>query len=159
MSDNKIIKNDSKAYGYNYASLADMARQGVDIPQMTTKLVDGVEFVFYKQDNEWLQGARVIVGIDMKGMNPAQAYGAALTYARRYTVALANGLVTDDDDKIERHEPTTSKPIKPSQKQLDYIKNMAKISGMSDDEINEKLAKITTASLASATIKKMKEDK
>ena len=36
MTDKKIIKNASTGYGYHYASLADFARQDVNIPQMTT---------------------------------------------------------------------------------------------------------------------------
>ena len=34
-------------------------------------------------------------------MNAAQAYGSALTYARRYTVQLVKGVACDDDDKVE----------------------------------------------------------
>lgn len=109
MTDKKIIKNASTGYGYHYASLADFARQDVNIPQMTTKLIDGVEYVFYKDGEEWLQGARVIVEFESKGMNAAQAYGSALTYARRYTVALANGIATDDDDEVEKAKPVAGK--------------------------------------------------
>lgn len=106
---NKIIKNKSTGYGYHYASLADFARQNVNIPQMVTKIVDGLEYVFYKDGEEWLQGARVIVEFGGKNMNAAQAYGAALTYARRYTVALANGIATDDDDEVEKAKPIVNK--------------------------------------------------
>lgn len=111
MTEKKIIKNASTGHGYHYASLADFARQDVNIPQMTTRLVDGVEFVYYKDGDEWLQGARVIVEFESKGMsmNAAQAYGSALTYARRYTVALANGIATDDDDEVEKAKPIASK--------------------------------------------------
>lgn len=109
MTDKKIIKNASTGYGYHYASLADFARQDVNIPQMTTKLIDGIEYVFYKDGEEWLQGARVIVEFESKGMNAAQAYGSALTYARRYTVALAKGVATDDDDEVEKAKPVASK--------------------------------------------------
>ena len=34
-------------------------------------------------------------------MNEAQAYGSALTYARRYTVLTLLGIATDDDKKLE----------------------------------------------------------
>lgn len=105
MSAEKIIKNASTGYGYHYASLADFARQDVDIPVMRTVVNEFGEFVEYKDsDGEWQRGARV-VQMDMKGMNAAQAYGSALTYARRYTVALANGIATDDDDEIEKAKP------------------------------------------------------
>lgn len=105
----KVVKNQSQGYGYHYASLADFARQGIEIPQMITKLVDGVEYVYYKQGDEWLQGARVITHFESKGMNAAQAYGSALTYARRYTVAMANAIATDDDDEVEKAKPVAKK--------------------------------------------------
>lgn len=98
----KIIKNQSKGYGYTYNNLADLARAGVDIPSMKTQVVEGKEYVFAFINGEWIQGARVI-DIDMKGMNAAQAYGSALTYARRYTVQLVHGIACDDDSKLEAH--------------------------------------------------------
>lgn len=162
MSDNKIIKNDSKGYGYNYASLADMAKQDVKIPQMTTKMVDGIEFVFYKDGDEWFQGARVVIlepEVSSKTgkpvMNNAQAYGAGLTYARRYTVALANSLVTDDDDLVENTRPSNYTPAKPTEKQINLIKKLASERGKTQAEIDEALAKVDTARKASALIDKM----
>ena len=104
MSENnkQIVKNASKGYNYKYSNLADLARAGVEIPPMRTERVDGYEYVFAKVGNEWIQGARV-VEITTNGMNPAQAYGAALTYARRYTVQLVQAIACDDDDALEAH--------------------------------------------------------
>ena len=95
MNSPKVIKNQSKGYGYTYNNLADLARAGVEIPPMKTAIVEGREYVFAKIGDEWIQGAQVI-DIDMKGMNAAQAYGSALTYARRYTVQLVMGIACDD---------------------------------------------------------------
>ena len=104
MSENnkQIVKNASKGYKYEYSNLADLARAGVEIPPMRTKRVDGYEYVFAKVGNEWIQGARVVELIT-NSMNPAQAYGAALTYARRYTVQLVQAIACDDDDALEAH--------------------------------------------------------
>lgn len=104
MSENnkQIVKNASKGYNYKYSNLADLARAGVEIPPMRTERVDGYEYVFAKVGNEWIQGARV-VELTTNGMNPAQAYGAALTYARRYTVQLVQAIACDDDDALEAH--------------------------------------------------------
>lgn len=49
----------------------------------------------------WHQGAPLVVP-EMKGMNAAQAMGAALSYARRYTAQMALGLACDDDAKLEK---------------------------------------------------------
>lgn len=101
MSSNKqIVKNASQGYGYSYSNLADLAKAGIEIPIMKTQRVDGDEYVFALIDGEWIQGAKVIE-MEMKGMNAAQAYGSALTYARRYTVQLVKGIACDDDDKVE----------------------------------------------------------
>ena len=101
-----IVANKSKAYGYNYASLGDIASQGFTIPKMKTGTEDGREYVFYydAELKEWIRGALVVVP-EMKGMNTAQQYGSALTYARRYTTLLALSLACDDDKKLEATAP------------------------------------------------------
>lgn len=102
MSDKQIVKSESKAYGYNYASLADIVNQGFKLPMMETKVIEGQTFMGWVDDKgEWHQGAPLIVP-EMKGMNAAQAMGSALTYARRYTAQMALGLACDDDAKLEK---------------------------------------------------------
>ena len=106
----KIVANTSKAYGYNYASLSDIANQGFAIPKMKTGTDGGKEYVYYydAELKEWVRGAEIVVP-EMKGSNSAQRYGSAITYARRYTTLLALSLACDDDKKIETQEPTDSK--------------------------------------------------
>jgi len=102
MSDKQIVKSESKAYGYNYASLADIVNQGFKLPVMETRSLDGQTFMGWLDDKgEWHQGAPLVVP-EMKGMNAAQAMGSALTYARRYTAQMALGLACDDDTKLEK---------------------------------------------------------
>lgn len=56
---------------------------------------------------EWVRGARVVLpklpegAKDNKTMNDAQAYGSAITYARRYTALMMLGIATEDDSKVE----------------------------------------------------------
>lgn len=106
MSEKKVVANTSKAYGYNYASLGDIANQGFTIPMMKTGTEEGREYVyFYHADlKEWVRGAEIVIP-NMKGMNEAQRYGSALTYARRYTTLMAYGLACDDDKKLEAQAP------------------------------------------------------
>ena len=96
------VKNNSKGYGYNYASLSDIAIQGFEIPKMKTGTDGGKDYVYYydKELNEWIQGAEIVVP-EAKGMNKAQLYGSALTYARRYTTLMALQLCCGDDNIIE----------------------------------------------------------
>ena len=108
MDSKQIVKSESKAYGYNYASLADIVNQGFKLPIMETRNIDGETFMGWLDDkNQWHQGAPLIVP-EMKGMNAAQAMGSALTYARRYTAQMALGLACDDDAKLEK---TKSGPV------------------------------------------------
>lgn len=98
----QIVKNESKAYGYNYASLADIVNQGFTLPVMETRNIDGETYMGWLDDKgTWHQGAPLVVP-EMKGMNAAQAMGSALTYARRYTAQMALGLACDDDAKLEK---------------------------------------------------------
>ena len=98
----QIVKSESKAYGYNYASLADIVNQGFTLPIMETRNVDGETYMGWLDDKgTWHQGAPLVVP-EMKGMNAAQAMGSALTYARRYTAQMALGLACDDDAKLEK---------------------------------------------------------
>lgn len=110
MVENKIVNKNSKAFGYNYASLEDIVKQGFELPIMETKNIDGVTFMGWLDDKgQWHQGAEVVVP-ELKGNNAAQAMGAALAYARRYTAYMALGLACEDDKKIEKkedEEPTT----------------------------------------------------
>lgn len=102
MDSKQIVKSESKAYGYNYASLADIVNQGFKLPIMETRNIDGETFMGWLDDKgQWHQGAPLIVP-EMKGMNAAQAMGSALTYARRYTAQMALGLAADDDAKLEK---------------------------------------------------------
>lgn len=106
----KIVANTSKAYGYNYASLSDIANQGFTIPKMKTGTDGEKEYVYYydAELKEWVRGAEIVVP-EMKGSNSAQRYGSAITYARRYTTLLALSLACDDDKKIETQEPNAEK--------------------------------------------------
>lgn len=106
-----VVKNESKGYNYSYASLGDIANQGFAIPKMKTGTENSKEYVYYFDDEikEWIRGAEIIVP-DGKGMNKAQLYGSALTYARRYTVLMADKLATDDDVRLEKTEGVFDEP-------------------------------------------------
>lgn len=109
----KIIKTESKAYGYNYASLTDIVKQGFELPKMKTGTENGKEYVYYydKETKEWIRGAEIVVP-QMKSMNAAQQYGSALTYARRYTTLMALSLTSGDDSNLETTEKVFDEPSK-----------------------------------------------
>lgn len=138
-----IVKNESQGYGYTYSSLADLEKAGIEIPEMETRVVEGREYVYYKDsEGQWHQGARV-VEMEMKGMNPAQAYGSSLTYARRYTVQLAQKVACDDDKAVEDAKPVAKKPMSSKMLDLDKIRDdLGDMTSVEDvDEYAKKIAR------------------
>lgn len=134
MDNKQIVKSESKAYGYNYASLADIVNQGFKLPIMETRNVDGETFMGWLDDkNEWHQGAPLVVP-EMKGMNAAQAMGSALTYARRYTAQMALGLACDDDAKLEKTKGAPEPTGKVYSKKLDFDQVEAKIGAITNED-------------------------
>lgn len=77
---------------------------------MTVKIIDGAE-------QSPLRGARVVDATLVGNSNPAQQQGSALTYARRYSLLMAFGLATEDDDA-----QSLSVQRKATPKQLEVLK-------------------------------------
>ena len=104
-----IVKNNSKGYGYNYASLADLVlhleKAGKSMPKMRINVEydpngKRYEFLEYQGKDGWERGATIVIP-DGKGMNAAQLYASGITYAKRVTLQLAEGLATTDDELVE----------------------------------------------------------
>ena len=111
----KLVKNNSSAFGYNYASLADIVKQGFEIPQMRIKPTEFGDYIEYKDPDtgEWYIGSKVVMP-EMKGKNSAQMYGAGLTYARRYCTLNALKLICSDDVDVETCPQPVEKHVEKS---------------------------------------------
>lgn len=99
------LKKDTRGYNYKYTDLAGihnyLEASGLSYYQYINILPDGSEQVYTIRSDieEPIPGCKVPQATLKDGkQNPAQAYGAALTYARRYSLLLAYGLATSDDD-------------------------------------------------------------
>ena len=98
------VKKNSEGYGYKYADLAEIHKllesEGKTYYQYIAVLDDGREQVITKRDDmmEEIPGC-IVAEAKLSGKNnAAQEHGSALTYARRYSLLMAYGLATDDDD-------------------------------------------------------------
>jgi hypothetical protein len=85
---------------------------------MTVKIIDGKE-------QPAIRGSRVVQATLSGIKNPAQEQGSALTYARRYSLLMAFGLATDDDDA-----QSLSRPIINSKEEAEeYTLSFGKYTG------------------------------
>lgn len=101
-----VAKN-KKGYGYKYTDLAQIHEYLESINAkyiQIIKRIEGEDYIFTKRcfdnkwEDEWLQGSKVVDAVLSGIKNPAQEQGSALTYARRYSLLMAFGLATEDDD-------------------------------------------------------------
>lgn len=66
-----------------------------------TQMVNGTQLcttIFHVKTGEKIEGcADIPQGVELRGMNPFQSLGSAITYMRRYQLSAMLGLVTDKD--------------------------------------------------------------
>lgn len=94
-------------YSYQYVDIAQIHDYLESINAryiQEVKRIDQDDYIMTKRcfndkwEDEWLQGCRVVDATLMGVNNPAQQQGSAITYARRYSLLMAFGLATEDDD-------------------------------------------------------------
>lgn len=103
----RVLKKNASGYGYNYTDLnsilAWLESENIEMYQ-TVEPIEGHDYIvtwLKYPDEEWksFRGARVAETDIIGGKsNPAQALGACITYSRRYSIMMALGLGSDDDD-------------------------------------------------------------
>lgn len=122
------LKKNKEGYGYKYTELAEIHNYLETINAKYIQKIARIETEDYimtkrcfndKWEDEWLQGCRVVQATLSGIKNPAQEQGSALTYARRYSLLMAFGLATEDDDGANLTQGKTTK--KPGRNQNDKV--------------------------------------
>lgn len=110
------IAKKSEGYGYKYTELADINKycedndiryyQEVETNEVNQKDYIITYLIYGDKDKTRHRGCQ-IVEARLSGINnPVQAYGSSLTYCRRYSLLMALGLATEDDDGASLSEMT-----------------------------------------------------
>ena len=137
-----IVSKNKDGYGYKYTDLSEIHRYLESINSryiQKIERIEGDDYIFTKRcfddkwEDEWLQGSRVVQATLSGIKNPAQENGSALTYARRYSVLMAYGLCTDDDDAQSLSRPI----INNKQDAEEYVINFGKYTGKKMKELPE----------------------
>ena len=127
---NTRVKKNSKGYGYKYTDLSQihgyLEEMGIRYIQTMETDEKGDYIVTIPIINgkrtEPIRGCRIPETKLSKNDNPAQEYGASLTYARRYSLLMAFGLATEDDDAeclLKRTEELQKRQARPIQKKVE----------------------------------------
>ena len=107
MTKTTTVKKLSNGYGYKYSDLStiheEMEKQGITYYQYTEYCADADADYIYTvliidgEEQKPRRGCRVIYDAGNK-MGVAQQQGSGVTYCRRYSLLMALGWATEDDD-------------------------------------------------------------
>ena len=148
----KVKKNQTakvgEKYSYKYVDIAQIHDYLESINAKYIQKIQRIEnddyimtkrFIDDKWEFDWIQGCKVVdatlYGVD----NPAQQQGSALTYARRYSLLMAFGLATEDDDGASLTQPKKNKvdEITSKEQAENYKLSFGKFAGKTIKEIVE----------------------
>lgn len=109
------LKKNKEGYGYKYTELAEIHRyleennmkyyQEIETDQNGNDYILTYRYIDNKWEDKPKRGCRVVDAVLAKVDNPAQEQGSALTYARRYSLLMAFGLATEDNDASSLSRP------------------------------------------------------
>lgn len=132
------IAKKTEGYGYKYTELADINKyceeNGIRYYQETeTSEINQKDYIItylvYEEHVERHRGCQIVDSILNGIKNPVQEYGSSLTYCRRYSLLMALGLATEDDDAAS----LTKEPTK--EEALEYTFNFGKYAGKKLNEV------------------------
>ena len=117
------VGKNAKGYNYTYTDLAqihaEMEAQNLRYRQRVRQ-IDGQDYIETQvytageAAGDWLLGCKIVSAPLSGKSNAAQEQGSAITYARRYSLLMALGWATTDDD-AEILTPASPPPTPPKQ--------------------------------------------
>ena len=108
------IKKNKEGYGYKYTELAEINKYCMEndisyFQEIETNEINGKDYIItyiVKDEKKEKHRGCQIVQATLQGIkNPVQEYGSSITYCRRYSLLMALGLATEDDDAQSLTEP------------------------------------------------------
>ena len=117
MEKKSTLKKNKEGYGYKYTELAEINKyceenkiryyQEVETNEINQKDYI-VTYLIENGETTKHRGCQIVDAILSGIKNPVQEYGSSLTYCRRYSLLMALGLATEDDDgaSLTQKEPT-----------------------------------------------------
>lgn len=132
------IAKKTEGYGYKYTELADINKFCEEVgiryyQEIETCEINGKDYIItylvFPDSIERHRGCQIVDAVLSGIKNPVQEYGSSLTYCRRYSLLMALGLATEDDDAAS----LTQEPTK--EEALNYTFNFGKYAGKKLTEV------------------------
>ena len=142
MERKNTIKKNKEGYGYTYTDITAInnycMENGITYYQeVETCEINGKDYIItYLTENEETKRYRgcEIVQATLQGIkNPVQEYGSSLTYCRRYSLLMALGLATEDNDA----QDLTISTINTKEDALKMTINFGKYKGKTLNDIQD----------------------
>ena len=136
------IKKNKEGYGYKYTELAEINKYCMDnnityYQEIETNELNLKDYIItYVTENEQTtkhKGCQIVDAVLSGIKNPVQEYGSSLTYCRRYSLLLALGLATEDNDA----QDLTMPEINSVEEAKAYKLTWGKYAGKTLGEIDE----------------------
>lgn len=139
MEKKSTLKKNKEGYGYKYTELAEINKYCEEnkiryYQEVETNEINQKDYIVtYLIENGEItkhRGCQIVDAILSGIKNPVQEYGSSLTYCRRYSLLMALGLATEDDDgaSLTQKEPT-------KEDAENYVINFGKYKGQKLAEV------------------------
>lgn len=147
---------------YKYADLAAIvdtyrqpfAEQGLSVVQRPQPSDTGVRIqtMILHTSGQWIADDGLYMPADQ---NNPQAYGSAMTYARRYGISALVGIVTDDDDGKAATDAANAKQQPLTDEHRQHIINLAQQAGDDLDTATRKAGMLKTVGHYERSVQKL----